>query len=438
MGEPTLYFSNLSSILSNSNNGAFDTMQNRDDFFDHFRPKSLVFQSAKDLCRSHCIKFYDDTNVLGDLWLANIGHALFDSVYAIFTGLIENNGMHTLPFRLISTRKRKDSEPWIQNVVNTIAPLGLVFGSKFFHQDGFDTIHLKTLLVPNYANCLMCESSDKYYGMPMGYELDAFRLLRQHIFTRFLLPPSPPRLKLPHGSLNAIAVQNKRFSSRDCMTIVSAFEYVFPNISGRFVDWGKVNGFRAQLEIISDTQIHLSGPGTGMMYQTFLPDGAVHVNLGNCALYNFQTSVWGALLSLIYPNYSKASPGYMDQCMVASTPYHRALYYPIAEACGGGMTRDGLVSLMNEASMIYDSEFEIPVPRGINLSPDGLVVQGLLRGDPLFREYLMDTVAHKSCSTGFYFWPEIIVRQVGGWATGECRLNVTLLGELKNVYNITY
>ena len=438
MGEPVLYFSNLSSILSNDNNGNFDTMKNRDAFFDHFRPKSLVFHSAEDLCRSHCIKFYDDTNVLGDLWLSNIGHALFDSVYAIFTGLIENNGMHTLPFRMINIRINKDNAPWIQNVVNTIAPLGLVSGSDFFHQEGFDMIHIKKLLVPNYARCLMCESSGEFYGMAMGYELDAFRLLRQHIFERFLLL-SPPRLKKPHGSLNAIAVQNKRFSSRDCLTIVSAFEYVFPNISGRFVDWSKVGGFRAQLEVISDTQIHLSAPGTGMMYQTFLPDGAIHVNLGNCALNIFQTSVWGALLSLIYPDYSKISPGYMDQCMVASTPYHRALYYPIADACGSdGMTRDGLVSLMIEASVIYDSEFEIPVPRGINLSPDGLVVQGLLRGDPLFREYLMDTVAHKSCSTGSFFWPEIVVRQVGGWATGECRLNVTLLTELKKFYNISY
>jgi hypothetical protein len=129
----------------------------------------------------------------------------------------------------------------------------------------------------------------------------------------------------------------------------------------------------------------------------------------------------------------------MEQSVVASTPYHRALYYPITEVCGDvGMTKDRLVSLMIEALVIYDSGFEIPVPRGINLSPDGLVVQGLLRGDPLFREYLMDTVAHKSCSTGFYFWPEIIVRQVGGWATGECRLNVTLLTELKNIYNIKY
>jgi hypothetical protein len=55
------------------------------------------------------------------------------------------------------------------------------------------------------------------------------------------------------------------------------------------------------------------------------------------------------------------------------------------------------------------------------------VVQSLLRADPLFREHISDPVAHKACATGQYFWPEIIVRMAGGWATGECRCNKTLL-----------
>jgi hypothetical protein len=430
-GKPALYFRNMS-----SSHQSFDTMKNRDDFVDHFRPEKLVFLSAKELCRAHCIKFYDDINVLGDIWLGNIGHTLHDSMYAIFAGLIEYSGMHLLPFRIINTRTQRDV-PWIHDIVNTAAPLGLVYSSEFFHQQGIDVLHLRTLLVPNYARCISCISSNRYYAIPMGYELDVFWLIRQHMLARFALPPSPARLSQPHGSLRAVAVHNKRFSPGDYLAITQALEDALPVVSGQLVDWRDLPDFRAQLELISGTQIHLSAPGTGMMYQPFLPDGAIHVNLGSCALFPFQVSLWGRLMSLIYPGYSKPSPGFMEQAMVASTPYHRALYYPIAEVCAG-LTRERLRSLIAHAAALYDSGFEIPVPRGVNLSPDGFVAQGLLLADPLFREHLTDPVAHKDCATGKYFWPEIVVRQVGGWATGECRLNTTLLTELKLAYNISY
>ena len=35
------------------------------------------------------------------------------------------------------------------------------------------------------------------------------------------------------------------------------------------------------------------------------------------------------------------------------------------------------------------------------------------------------------CSTGGYHWPEIIINEQGGWQTGACRLNRTLLAELR-------
>jgi len=38
----------------------------------------------------------------------------------------------------------------------------------------------------------------------------------------------------------------------------------------------------------------------------------------------------------------------MEQSIVASTPYHRALYYPTDEICSG-LKRARLVALINEA-----------------------------------------------------------------------------------------
>ena len=76
------------------------------------------------------------------------------------------------------------------------------------------------------------------------------------------------------------------------------------------------------------------------------------------------------------------------------------------------------------------ANFPIFVPKGVNLAPYGLVVQALL-ADPLFRSHIQDPAEHKMCSTGDYHWPEIIMNKQGGWQTGACRLNCTLLAELR-------
>ena len=409
-GTPTLFLTKLS-------NESFETMENRDQNVDFFNPTRFVFTSAKDLCQKHCIRFHDDVSVLGDIWMGNIGHTLFDSLYAIFASLTEYSHLHLKPFRIINTRTQTDV-PWIGGVMDTAAPLGLVYSANFFHKS--DVVFLRKLLLPNYARCIMCITSDRYYGVSMGYEI--FPLLRQHLLTRFSVSARGVQASL------VIAVHNKRFTRNDYIALEGALH----SVAGRLVDWSGMD-FRLQLQLISNTKIHLSAPGTAMMYQPFLPDGAVHVNLGACTRYQYQTTVWAAILSLYYPGYTDPIQGYMEQSMVASTSYQRALYYPANEICGG-LTRVRLLFLLQQAEAIYASNFSIPVARGVNLSPEGRIVQALLRTDPVFREHIANSVAHKECATGRYIWPEIIVREQGGWATGECRLNRTRLGELKQIY----
>jgi hypothetical protein len=310
----------------------------------------------------------------------------------------------------------------------------LVFADEFFlDPPEFDVHQMRELLVPNFARCMSCTNDGEpiHYGMGMGYELDALRRLREHLFVQFNLPRSPGYEQ--KKMLRGIAVDNKRFTDNDRNILLTAFTGAGPRIEGRIVNWAGMP-FRSQLHLLSDTQIHLSGVGTSCTNQPFLPDGAVHINLGSCTRAPYQESV----VSLLF--YSSAFrdpvPGYMDQPIVGSTPYHRALYYPIDEICNG-LTVRRLGLLLDEAVRLYDSHFSIPVPRGINLAPSGLVVQELMRRDVEFREYISDPVAHKDCSTGRYFWPEIVLNPNGPWsAGGVCKLNGTLLLELKEQFGI--
>ena len=67
-----------------------------------------------------------------------------------------------------------------------------------------------------------------------------------------------------------------------------------------------------------------------------------------------------------YPSWSDPLPGYMEQTIVASTPYKRALYYPLGEICCG-LKAWRLGVLLEEALGLVRASFPIPVPKGVNL-----------------------------------------------------------------------
>jgi hypothetical protein len=422
-GTPTLVFTpGHGKILQNT-----DTMRNRDDFHEHFRPTKLFMLSARSICENRCVMSIQGVSILSDFWLGNIGHALFDSFYAAFVGLIEYNNIQDRPFRIINVHPQKETG-FVSETIHALAPLGMIYASDLFSSPGYTAFHISELLVPNYARCISCMGGS-HYGMQKGYELDALRLYRNFVYGRLgMQPPSTRRVQVL-GTLQAIAVNNKRFSGSDKKAIVAAFDDVSASVAGNWVDWRKMT-FREQIQLLAKTHIHLSAPGTGMIYHPFMNDGSVHVNLGSCSLFHFQTGLGGVLMNFWYPGYTSPIPGYMEQSIAASTPYQRALYYPADQICAG-LTRERVRAIINQAVRVYRSNFSIPIPRGENLAPEGRIVEELLRRDPVFSDHLSDPIAHKPCSTGEYFWPEIVVREAGGWRTGVCRLNHTLLEQIK-------
>jgi hypothetical protein len=434
-GKPVLVFE----YGSGNNNGStssftYETMKNRDDFTEHFNPRVIHIESIKTLCEAYCFEFYDDLSVLSDLWMGNIGHTLLDSFYAIFVGLIEYSSRHTTPFRIINTRSGPEIS-FIHDVISTLTPLGMVAADDFFSRS--EALHLRELFLPNYARCMSCVNDGPgevlFYGMGMGYELDAFRLLRAHTFSRYNLSSILKPIQAPsiqNSLLQSIAIDNKRFSNTDRYTLESAFNQVRPSINGKIVDW-RTFSFKDQLRILSETQIYMSSSGTAIINQPFLPDGAVLINLGACIRFPYQDSWWAYIF--YGSSFTDPVPGFSDQSIVAACSYHKALYYPVDLRCDGIMVKH-LTRLLREAESIIRSDlFPMPQKRGSNLALDGLIVQELLRHDSEFRSQITDPVAHKACSTGIYFAPELIVSEHGPWSStvNLCKLNHTLLKELK-------
>ncbi|CAF4327449.1 unnamed protein product, partial [Rotaria sordida] len=117
------------------------------------------------------------------------------------------------------------------------------------------------------------------------------------------------------------------------------------------------NNFIAQLKILRQMDIHITGPGTGQMYQTFLSDGSITINLGGIKPRKLE-------------NTDKAYSSYLEQYMTSGTPYIKGLYYPINER-QKGIKKDEVIKLIRQASKLILEGFSLPVNAHDNLAPDG-------------------------------------------------------------------
>ena len=115
--------------------------------------------------------------------------------------------------------------------------------------------------------------------------------------------------------------------------------------------------FRAQLRILRNIDIHITGPGTGQFYQTFLPDGSVTINLGMLGKYEHRGKI---------PWYAS----FLEQYVAAGTPYIKGLYYPINERFKG-IKKNEVAKLIEKAGQLILSGFSIPVNPRDNLAADG-------------------------------------------------------------------
>merc|ERR1719335_314417 len=88
-----------------------------------------------------------------------------------------------------------------------------------------------------------------------------------------------------------------------------------------------------------------------MMYQHFMRDGTVHINLGE--------KPWTPA--------EKEIPKYMEEYMAEGAPYFKALYHWSTN--GEKSVVEDLMRLVVQAKELIHERFALPVPVGGNLSP---------------------------------------------------------------------
>ena len=415
------------------------------------------------------------------LWHSNIGHALFDGLYPAYVALIRFTPRHLQPFRVFVGLDRADCDRcFSEDVYSRFGGIGLIKSNILDSVTPKRWFVFEEILMGSGMMCQRCIQSN--YQLAGGVELDGSRLFRDRMYKQHgIIPPDARRMhsaerRNPANPIKAYIINNKRFTKEERTELRAALEEInnytdahmnqsievikklpFPLIRVIYLDYRNItaqnnissnidttkmdsrsptyelldNNFIAQLRVLRDISIHITGPGTGQMYQTFLSDGSVNINLGGMNPYQKETT-------------PIAYPSFLEQYVTSSIPYIKGLYYPINKR-RDGIKRTEVVKLIQQAAHLIMQGFSIPVNPKDSLAPDGKVFVDQCEND---KDFCRLVTLRKS---GYFWcnnmWTEDLVHERRQWAEGgfsiggqnvSCAFNRTLLHSLRQKYGIEY
>ena len=449
------------------------------------KPNKREFNSTEEL--NHFVRRIADPMIIPSVtlhfsqsWHFNIGHALFDGLYPAYVALIRFAPRHLHPFRILAGIDHCQ-DCWSEDIYGRFGGLGILKERVLNKMSKGRWFLFDELIMGSGTFCQRCTQSN--LQLPGGVSLDASRLFRDRMYEQHGLIPSIRRSnhsaegRTPQALLYAYVIDNKRFTAEDRKEIQIAIEelnnytnlHVNKSVDNRTsITWPLVhvtylyypqvkvqnrssiqinatamdsrspvyemteNHFIAQLKILRQMDIHVSGPGTGQMYQTFLSDGSIHLNLGGLRPWGLENT-----------NQSYAS--FLEQHMTSGVPYIKGIYYPINER-PKGIKRDQVVQLIRQAGQLILQGFAIPVNPLENLAADGQLFVEMCEKDPTFCSSVTERLPERIFDC-LELWVEDFVHEQRQWKEGgvmidgknvRCPYNYTLLHQLRDKYHIRH
>lgn len=455
--------------------GAFIMSQfnpNRRRFYSYADLEEFVVHKINPIVIPNTTVYFDQP------WLSNIGHALFDGLYPAYLALIRFQPKHLQPFRiLLSCMNDVGNHSFSQEVYNVFSGLGTMNASLLESMSVGRWFAFQEIVMGSGNMCQRCLQPN--LQLPGGIEMNGSRLFRDRMYIKHgLVPPNVRRSPFSEQyrtgkPLRAYVIDNKRFTNEDKIEIKAAIDEInqytyshkdqalttdkklfWPFVHVTYIGYSIITApeeksfqqssekpkskkilsnskMRAHLRFLKDMDIHITGPGTGQMYQTFLSDGSVIINLGGIGSKKQNNTI-------------EKYASFLEQYVTAGTPYVKGFYYPMNER-PSGIKREIVVELIRRAAQIITNGFEIPVNPRDNLALDGQLFTDMCELDKNFCK----TVTERSESNDFACidtWPEEIIHEKGPWSLegilhGErkinCSFNRTLLYLLRRKYNIS-
>lgn len=165
-----------------------------------------------------------------------------------------------------------------------------------------------------------------------------------------------------NDKLNIIIVDNKRYSEYERKVlndVVTHFSNVY-NI--KYINWQSYSSFEEQLKEISNVDIQITGPGTGMLYIPFLKKNSVNINLG------YMEEIPGRANTTIQSlNKKVLVPSWMEQSVCEGCEQVHTIYYDRYEF--NNIEFIPMLDIINKAVSIINGDIKIDT----NLNTDALI-----------------------------------------------------------------
>jgi hypothetical protein len=285
-----------------------------------FRPKIVFFDTQEDIA-NYVNSFSNIQEIelaaIGDnLWYGNIGHALWDGLYPLYVALVKFGYIHNDFVVLFGGFQNKQTlayEPTVRFTGNDIL--------DYYELDKNKIIHFKILIAGTGSTGNRVINKD--YTLYGEKEYQAVSYFKQRLLSRYELKYDNPI----NSKLKAIIIKNKRYCEKEIESINKIVDYYKEILDIRYIDWyHEYTSFEQQMKEIVDVDIHITGPGTGMMYMPFLKKGAVNINLGY--IEHIQTNTARPNLKIEgLDNDALIIPGWMEQSVCAGANYVNTIYY---------------------------------------------------------------------------------------------------------------
>lgn len=284
-----------------------------------WKPEVKLFNNNKEL-QDFAIENQDEhisLSVVGDnIWYGNIGHAFWDGLYGQYLALVKF-GYINQDFVLLSS-DWSNKESMAYDVITKFSGHQL----KELNQLPTDkAIKLTTVVCGalNTGNTVMNKEYTLY-----GQEYNGMKLFKERMLKAYGIENKPTASdKQP----KIIVIHNKRYSENEKKVINQVVNILRPIADIKVIDWyHDYKSFSDQLKELEDVDVHVTGPGTGMMYAPFLKEGAVNINLGY--IEKCQTNSMRPNIKI--ENYDKPEfefPGWMEQAVCAACEDLTTLYY---------------------------------------------------------------------------------------------------------------
>jgi hypothetical protein len=285
-----------------------------------WRPEIKVFETEEQI-EDYINTFNDiqelELSVLGDnIFYGNMGHALFDGLYPLYLALVKF-GYKDESFTYL-TSDWHNKQAMAYDVITRFSRNNLM---EYHHLDRSKLIHFKTLVAgTGKTGCTVVNQEYSMYGK----KYDAVRLFKQRMLKAYNIQIDKPINEKP----KIIIVDNKRYSEYEKSIIDQVINYFQPVADIKYVDWARHYDyvFASQMKELEDTDVYISGPGTGITYMPFIKEGAITISLGY--IEHTQTNTIRPNIKIEdYPYEDWILPGWLDQPLCSSVDYVSTLYY---------------------------------------------------------------------------------------------------------------